>query len=137
MPFASLLAAALLALCAGAVWSVVAVVTAGPAAWMVVPTIYATRFGLSHVPYRSPSARALLTALLVAAGMAYALYLQAASLITSQLGVPFGESVKTIGPTLAWMLMSSRIGPVALGVLIFAPALAAAIEFIESRRRFR
>ena len=134
-PIASLLAAILLALCAGAVWSVVSVVTGDTAAWMVVPTIYATRFGLSHVPYRSPVFRASLSALLVIAGTAYALYLQAASLITSQLGVPFGESVRTVGPTLAWMMMYARLPPLAFASLAAAPLVAATVEFVESRRK--
>lgn len=138
-PFVSSLAAGfaalLLALCAGAVWSVVGVFFQTTAIFMVVPAIYVARHAVGVTRLRAPALRALIAALLVVATAAYALYLHAASAITSYVGVSFPEALATIGPKLAWMIAMARTSPAGHFVLAAAPLVAALVEYVEARRR--
>lgn len=79
----------MLALCAGAAWSVVALVTGGTAAWMVVPAAVVVVWSLGFMPPLPNAARAIVAPLLLVASVSYAHFLSAASIVASQLGVPF------------------------------------------------
>ena len=104
-------AALLLALCAGAVWSVVSLFFRGDAPWMAVPTALVVAHAIGYPKPASGLARAALALLLYAAAVAYAHYLDGASAIAGQLGIAFADTLRAIGPEMAWALAGARVEP--------------------------
>ena len=117
-----LLAALLLALCAGAVWSVATVLSGNQAPWMALPAAALAVFACSSL--RSRAWRALTAFLCTLISAVYAWVLAAASVVSSSLAVPFGESLLGIGPEMALAIASARTGPLAAS-FVLAVALAA------------
>jgi len=126
MPFpalrraASAGAAVLLALCAGAVWSVVALILGDGAAWMCVPAALVAYHGLSYLKPASAIARVGSVLALYACTVAYAHYLLSASIVSAQLGLHFRDVLLNVGPEMAIALATSRgdwLDAAAIGVV--------------------
>jgi hypothetical protein len=129
---AGALAALLLALCAGAVWSVVALFFRGDAPWMAAPAALLILHALGYLKLTHRAARIAAALALYLATIAYAHYLNGASIVSSQLGVGFGDALTALGPEMAWALAITR--GTALDVAILA-AIGLALAFIAGRGR--
>ena len=116
----------MLALCAGAIWSVVALLTGGNADWMVIPAAVVVVWSLGFMPPIPRLARALVVAALLLATVVYAHVLNAATVLAAQLGVPFKQSLTTMGPEMAWALSLARTPAWAIALLL-ATVLGAAV----------
>ena len=116
----------MLALCAGAIWSVVALLTGGNATWMVLPAAVVVVWSLGFMPPIPRLARALVVAALLLATVVYAHVLNAATVLAGQLGVPFKQSLTTMGAEMAWALSLARTPAWAIALLL-ATVLGAAV----------
>ena len=122
-----LLAALLLALCAGAVWSVVTVITGNQAPWMALPAAALAVFGCSSLRSRAWRAFAAVACTLISA--VYAWVLGAASVVSASLAVPFGESLRSIGPEMALAIATARTGPLAASFVLAVALVAGAVAW--------
>ena len=122
---ASTVAALLLALCAGAVWSVVALLVRGDAPFMAAPTAIVVVYALDYLKLPRGGARAAGALLLYAAAIVYAHYLNAASIVAAQLGVSFVDALVRVGPEMAYALATARGNGVDLAILVAIGALLA------------
>lgn len=118
-------AALMLALCAGAVWSVLALMLGEPAQWMALPCGAVAVWAVDWVAPRHAWVRALLAIFLVLIAAAYAYYLYSASVVSMNLGIPFGDALRRIGAEMAFAVSLAR-APLAQGWLIALSALVAA-----------
>ncbi|HVF34798.1 MAG TPA: hypothetical protein VND91_05690 [Candidatus Saccharimonadia bacterium] len=122
-------AAMLLALCAGAIWAVVALILGDDVSWMAAPTALVVLYAISSTKVAARPARAAAALVLYAAAVVYAQYLHSASVVASQLGIGFYDALSGIGPEMAYALATARGGVVdgvTLGVVALALALVAA-----------
>jgi hypothetical protein len=101
-------AALLLALCAGAVWSVVALILGGDAAFMALPAALVVLHGLGYVKPATRMSSVAISLGLYLVAVAYAHYLNAASVISSQLGLEFIDVLRDVGPEMATALTMAR-----------------------------
>lgn len=122
-----LLAALALALCAGAVWSVVTVLTGDQAAWMALPAAAVAVFACAALS--RPALRAATAAACTLLSALYAYTLGAASVVAMSLGVPFVESLRGIGPEMALAIANARTGPVASAIVLGCALAAAAVAY--------
>ena len=129
---ASAVAALLLALCAGAVWSVVALLVDGDAPWMAAPTALVIVHALGYLKLPPGPERAAGALSLYLAAIAYAYYLNGASIVASQLGLGYVDVLKSIGPEMAWALATTRGNVVDAAVLA---AIALLLVVFAARRR--
>lgn len=116
----------MLALCAGAIWSVVALLTGGNATWMVLPAAAVVVWSLGFMPPLARLPRAILAAALLLATVAYAHVLNAATVLAGQLGVSFRQSLTTMGAEMAWALSLART-PTWAVVLLLATVVSVAL----------
>ncbi len=121
----------LLVLCAGALWSVVALLTGGVALWMALPVagvaVVATDWcGLAH-----PAMRAALTLALLAMATVYACILYSGTVIAMSMGMRFGDALVMMGPELALIMGRLRLEHGAWWWLV----LAATVAVVVSARR--
>ena len=124
----------MLALCAGAIWSVVALLTDGSANWMVLPAAAVVVWSLGFMPPLSGPARAVVAFLLLLACIVYAQLLNAASVLAGQLGLPFKEALLTMGPELAWAVARARTPVWALFLLLATAIVLAAYAYRGAAR---
>ena len=104
-------AALLLALCAGAVWSVVALIVGGDAAFMALPAALVVLHGLAYVKASTRFANVAAALVLYGVAVAYAHYLNAASVVSAQLGLEFLDVLRDVGPEMATALALARTTP--------------------------
>lgn len=120
------IAAVLLALCAGAVWSVLALILGDPSQWFAIAAGLVAIWAVDWVSAPRAIVRATFAAALVFLAAGYAYYLYAASVVSIKLGIPFADTVRVIGVEMAYALSVAR-APLLQGFLIGASALGAAV----------
>lgn len=123
-------AALLLALCAGAVWSVVALVLGGDAAFMALPAALVVLHALGYVRPATRASSVVVALVLYGVAVGYAHYLNAASVIASQLGLAFLDVLRDVGPEMATALTLART--TALDAATIA-IVAAGLAFLAAR----
>ena len=111
-------AALLLALCAGAVWSVVALVLGGDAAFMALPAALVVLHGLGYVKPATRGSSVVAALALYAVAVVYAHYLNAASVVSSQLGLAFLDVLRDVGPEMATALTLARTTALDLATIV-------------------
>lgn len=107
----------LLALCAGAVWAVIALIAGDDASWMSAGVALAVLYALSTLKLDRGPGRAAAALVLYAAGVVYAQYLHSASVVASQLGIGYFDALSGIGPEMAYALATARGNPVDAAVI--------------------
>jgi hypothetical protein len=115
----------LVALCGGALWPVVSLVTQSDAPWMAFAPAASAVLATSGLALASAFLRALVAALYTGIGIAYAQYLIAAGVIAGGLGVPLRSALLDKGPELGFALAWARNRGLALWLMLAAIVLAA------------
>lgn len=132
--YTSLFAGAMLALAAGAVWSLVAMLMRDDVPWMAIPLALVGALAAGLVPVRHAYARAAWAAILTLAGIAYAQFLHAANIVSFALGTPLREALAAIGTEMAFALSLARVSRVGAILIVLAPLIAAALAWRAARR---
>ena len=127
-------AALLLALCAGAVWSVVALFTGSGAAWMALPAGIVSGIGIATVGTHDAATRALIAGLLTLTSAAYAYFLNAATVISMTLGIPFQSALADIGAEMAWAMTVARLSAVSAALVAVGALLAALTAWLRTTK---
>lgn len=127
-------AALLLALCAGAVWSVVSLFFRGDASWMSIPTALVVAHAVGYPKLASGLARAALALGLYVAAVSYAHYLDGASAVSAQLGIAFLDALRAVGPEMAWALASARVEPWEWSLIAIVGVALAGWAWASTRR---
>jgi len=117
----------LVALCGGALWPVVALITASDAPWMAFAPTLSALLATSGLALASPLLRALVAAVYTGIGSAYGQYLIAAGVIASGLGVSLRSALLDTGPELGFALARARNSDAALWLMLAAIVLAAVL----------
>jgi hypothetical protein len=115
----------LVALCGGAVWPVVALLTGSDAPWMAFASTVTALLAASSLAMPSQWLRAAVAAAYAAIGIAYAQYLIAAGVIAGTLGVPVRTAIFNTGTDLAFAMARSRNSATALALMLVAVGVAA------------
>jgi hypothetical protein len=134
-PVVSLIAAIALALCAGALWSLVSLVLRGDAAWMAAPAALVAVIGAGFIKSAHRAVAATLALALTLLAAVYALYLNAATLIATRLGLDLGTALRDIGPEMATALMRARLDATDFSLIGGSALLAGAIAWRRAARR--
>jgi hypothetical protein len=124
--FFGFVTAILLALCVGAVWPVVAVLSRSDAPWMALVAAVVAVFSVGMFALQAAWLRVALALALTAISVVYAQYLLAAAVVTGIMGLPFRDVVASIGPEMACALACTRATPTA-AALILGALIAAAL----------
>ena len=132
--YTSLFAGLMVALAAGAVWSLVALMLRNDAPWMAIPLALVGAIAAGFVPVRHAWGRAAWAALLTLAGIAYAQFLHAANVISIALGTPLRDTLAAIGTEMAFALSVARVSRIGAIAIVAAPFLAAALAWHRARR---
>ena len=117
----------LVALCGGALWPVVSVLTSSDAPWMAFAPTASALLATAGLALGSAFLRALTAALYTGIGIAYGQYLIAAGVISSGLGVPLRSALFDMGPELGFALAWARNSSLALWLMLAAIVVAAAL----------
>src|SRR4249920_3919478 len=115
----------LVALCGGALWPVVALVTASDAPWMAFAPAATALVATGGLAMGSAVLRALTAAFYTGIGIAYGQYLIAAGVVANGLGVPLRSALFDMGPELGFALAWTRNRGPALWLMLAAIVLAA------------
>jgi hypothetical protein len=134
-PVVALVAATALALCAGALWSLVALVLRADAAWMAAPAALVAVVGAGFLKAAPRALAATLALALTLLAAAYALYLNAATLLATRLGIGLGTALRDIGPEMAAALVRARLDPADFALIGGSALLAAAVAWRRAARR--
>lgn len=129
------IAALLLALCAGAIWSVVALIVVSPVHWMVIPAVAVAVAGSDFLRAAPALSQAAAAAAMTIVSTLYAHYLSAASLVAGVLGIEFQDALTNIGAEMALALSLARTEPWPAAGLLLAPLLAALLVLWRRKRR--
>lgn len=124
----------MLALAAGAVWSLLALMMRADLPWMALLLAAVGAFAAGFVPSRSAFRRAAWAALLTGAGIAYAQFLHAANVISIALGTPLRDTLAAIGTEMAFALSLARLSRVGAIAIALAPVVAAVLAWRAARR---
>jgi hypothetical protein len=129
--------AAMLALCAGAVWAVVILLTNNLSSWMAV--IAGAVAGLASVlgPWRTPIARALFAGVLTLLSIGYAHYLAAAVMVAGSLSYDLKATLFALGPEMAYAITAARVTLASLYLFGCGVALAIYIAVRQARAATR
>jgi hypothetical protein len=134
-PVVALVAAAALAMCAGALWSLVALVLRGDVAWMAAPAALVAVIGAGFVKSAPRAVAAALALALTLLAAAYALYLNAATLLATRLGIGLGSALRDVGPEMAAALVRARLDATEFALIGGSALLAAAVAWRRAARR--
>jgi hypothetical protein len=124
----------LVALCGGALWPVVALVTSSDAPWMAFAPAASALLATTSLALGSPLLRALTAALYTSIGIAYGQFLIAAGVVAGGLGVPIRSALVDMGPELAFALAWARNRGPALWLMLAAIVIAALVAAWMGRR---
>jgi len=114
----------LIALCGGALWPIVALVTRSDAAWMAFACALSAVLAVLGLR-ASPGVRAACAAFYTILGIAYAQYLIASGVIAGTLGVSLRNAVVGLGPEMAFALAYARASRMSLAMMALAVVGAA------------
>jgi|SRR5436190_840310 len=115
----------LVALCGGALWPVVSMLTSSDAPWMAFAPVLSALLATAGLALGSAPLRALVAALYTGLGIAYGQYLMAAGAIAAGLGVPLRSALLDTGLELGFALAWARNRGPALAMMLGAIVLAA------------
>ena len=92
-----------------AVWSILSLISGGFGGYMALIVAVCIVLMLHSFGYAPSFMRALLALVLMSLGVVYQAYLFAAGTIAGEMGFSLGESVRMIGPDLAYSLIRAHI----------------------------
>ncbi len=116
-----------------AIWSILSLISGGYGGYMALIVALCIVLMLHSFGYAPGGRRALMAALLMALSIVYQSYLFAAGTIAGEMGFSLSESIKMIGPELAFAIIRAHVTQVELVCYVASLFLALALGALLGR----